>query len=186
MKKILVLITYFLGIDIVCDRFKKLVHLAHCHRLGRRYKTPFKFVSQGEGEVTIIGDKVKFFIGKTSHLKSNTYIECNGGVKIGEYFHTGRNLTILSSNHNYESATKIPYDNKDILAPVEIGDFVWAGLNVTILAGVKIGEGAILAAGSVITKDVPAMAMVGGVPAKILKYRDKDHFEKLKAEKAFY
>ena len=57
---------------------------------------------------------------------------------------------------------------------VEIGHDVWIGTNVTILPSVKIGNGAIIAAGAVVTKDIPDYAIVGGVPAKVLKYRFSD------------
>lgn len=53
--------------------------------------------------------------------------------------------------------------------PVVIGNGVWIGANVTILGGVNIGDGAVVAAGAVVTKDVPAKTLVGGVPAKVIK-----------------
>jgi acetyltransferase-like isoleucine patch superfamily enzyme len=186
VKKLLILIFAFTKIEFIFSKVIKLFEQVSAYSYSLKYNTPIKFVSQGEGGLTIFGDKKKFKMCKTSHLKSSTYIECSGGVTIGSYFHTGRNLTVISSNHNYEKATKIPYDEHDILNPVVIHDFVWCGLNVTILAGVNVGEGAILAAGSIVTKDVPAMAIVGGNPAKIIKYRDKEAFMKLKEEKQFY
>jgi acetyltransferase-like isoleucine patch superfamily enzyme len=60
--------------------------------------------------------------------------------------------------------------------PVEIGSDVWVGTRAIIVGGVKIGHGAVVAAGAVVTKDVPAYAIVGGVPAKILKYRFSEEF----------
>lgn len=143
------------------------------------------FVPQGAGGVWI-DHAENFKISSTSHLKSNTYIECSGGVQIGEYFHTGRGLTIFSSNHIYDNDNYIPYDNVSINKPVIIKDFVWIGSNVTIVPGVTIGEGAIVGAGAVITRDVPDYAVVGGNPAQIIKYRDIEKFQKLKAQKRFF
>ena len=69
---------------------------------------------------------------------------------------------------------------------VVIGNDVWIASNVLIVGGVKIGDGAIVGAGSVVVKDVPAYAIVGGNPAKIIKYRDIEQFKRLKEEKKFH
>lgn len=61
--------------------------------------------------------------------------------------------------------------NDIVTSPPEIGNDVWIGSNVTILRGVKIGDGAVIAAGAVVNKDVPSYAIVGGVPAKVIRYR---------------
>ena len=108
-----------------------------------------------------------------------------GRVKIGNYFHSGTQCMIISENHNYEGE-KIPYDNTFIYKNITIGDCVWLGNRVTIAGNITIGEGAIIAAGSVVVKDVPDCAIVGGNPAKVIKYRDKDHYYKLKKEKCFH
>lgn len=152
----------------------------------RRRGIKLNFVPQGGFDFEIMGDPSRFYIATTSHLKSGTYIEASGGVRIGEYFHPGRGLTVFSANHNYEDATHIPYDEVVLEQPVIIGDFVWCGANVTILPGVTIGEGAILAAGSIVTKDVPPLAVVGGNPARVIKYRQADQFNELKSRGRFY
>jgi chloramphenicol O-acetyltransferase type B len=142
------------------------------------------------GEGLFIGGEFKGF-GKNIHLghhvsfNDNVFMNGSGEVSIGNYFHTGINLTIISSNHNFENATSIPYDKVRINKPVTIKDFVWCGNNVTIIPGVTIGEGAIIAAGSVVVKDVPDCAIVGGNPAQIIRYRNKEEFYKLKEEKKF-
>ncbi len=103
-----------------------------------------------------------------------------GKVEIGNYFHTGHNLTIISSNHRYEGgAQAIPYDKVKIHKSVIIKDFVWLGDSVLILPGVTIGKGAVVAAGSVVVKDIPDYAIVGGNPAKVIKYRDIEAFQSL-------
>jgi acetyltransferase-like isoleucine patch superfamily enzyme len=143
------------------------------------------YVSQGGHELMVAGDLSKFEIHPTSQLKSDTFIEASGGVKIGRHFHVGRGLTIFSSSHDFRNSKKIPYDEVVILQPVEIGDFVWCGANVTILPGVVVGEGAIVGAAAVLTKDVPPLAIVGGNPANIIGERDRALFEKYKRENAF-
>ncbi len=156
----------------------------------RRYELrsgqAINFVNQGGYCLELLGDLKNFKIASTSHLKSDTLIECTGGVEIGEYFHTGKGLTIFSTNHNWNNPIKIPYDEVTLYEPVIINDFVWCGANVTIVPGVTIGEGAVVGSGAVVTKDVPACAVVGGNPAKILKYRDEELFYELKKQGKFY
>ena len=109
----------------------------------------------------------------------------SGMCKIGDYFHSGEQCLILTENHNYEG-TEIPYDSTYIPKNVIIGDFVWLGSRVTILPGTEIGEGAIIQAGSVVHGKIPPYAIAGGNPAVVFKYRDKEHFQKLKKEKKFH
>ena len=108
-----------------------------------------------------------------------------GELVIGRYFHSGIDCMIITSNHNY-NGNAIPYDETHICKTVRIGDCVWFGNRVTVVAGVTIGDGAIIAAGAVVTRDVPAYAIVGGNPAKVIKYRDKNHFEQLRNEGKFH
>lgn len=174
-----------LRLDVLVDKWRDALQRVRVTRLNQRLTAPLRFCPQGEGEVTLEGDVRKFSIHPTSHLKSNTFIECSGGVTIGRYFHVGRGLTIFSTNHNWESAERIPYDEKTISKPVVIQDFVWCGANVTIVPGVTVGEGAILGAGAVVTRDVPAGAMVGGNPAQVIKSRDLEQFRRLKEQGRF-
>ena len=92
---------------------------------------------------------------------------------------------IVSENHNYEG-NKLPYDETFVKKEINIGDNVWFGNRVLVVGNVTIGEGAIIAAGSVVVKDVPDLAIVGGNPAKVIKYRDSEHYNRLKSEKAFH
>lgn len=126
---------------------------------------------------TVIGDNCGF---------SGVEVNGKGNLKIGNNFRSGSELLFLTQNHNYENAKCLPYDNEYIYKDIEIEDCVWIGARVTILPGTKIGEGAIVQAGSVVHGNIPKLAIVGGNPAKIFKYRDSDHYEKLKSEGKFY
>lgn len=113
-------------------------------------------------------------------------IHGDGNVKIGKYLHSGVECLIITRNHNYDDGNAIPYDETYIRKDVEIGDFVWLGSRVMILPGSKIGEGAIIQGGSVVHGEIPAYAIAGGNPAKVFKYRNIEHFLKLKEEGKFY
>ena len=91
----------------------------------------------------------------------------------------------MTYNHNHKGAA-IPYDETYIVEDTVIGDNVWFGLNVIVLPGVTIGDGAIVQAGSVVTSDVPSLAIVGGHPARQFSTRDVDHYQTLKNLRKFY
>lgn len=105
-----------------------------------------------------------------------------GGVKIGNHFHSGTNVKIMLGSHNFDNDDMLPYGLGHTSKQVNIGDNVWIAQDVIISGNVNIGDGAIVAIGSVVVKDVPRCAIVGGNPAKVIKYRDIEHYEKLVAE----
>lgn len=124
------------------------------------------------------------YLGRNCHFNG---MQINGGgkVTIGDNFHSGPECMMITQIHNYEGK-KIPYDSTYILKDIVIGDNVWLGSRVIILGGVTIGEGAIIQAGSVVVSDIPKYAIAGGHPAKVFSNRNAEHYEKLKAEKAFH
>ena len=93
---------------------------------------------------------------------------------------------MISQNHNFNKGSKIPYDNTYILKNIVIEDNVWLGDRVIVLGGVRIGEGAIIQAGSVVVKDIPKYAIAGGHPAVVFAKRDIDHYKILKQKGAFH
>lgn len=114
-------------------------------------------------------------IGAHCLINHNNLIQAGkspaGSITIGNYVHTGTNVVMLGFNHGFYTRG-IPTKEQDYMdAPIVIGDDVWIGTGVVILAGVTIGKGAIIAAGAVVNKDVPAYTIVGGVPAKVIKER---------------
>ena len=120
------------------------------------------------------------------HCSSNGLtIRGSGSVRIDDYVHTGNDLLIITSNHNYKNATSLPYDDKHENKGVVIKRAVWIGDRVTILGGVTIGEGAIIQAGSVVVSDIPKFGIAGGNPAKVFKYRDEKHYINLANQDKF-
>lgn len=179
-------VAVFFRIDLLFDKIRKFFFLIKLKRYEIESNQKINFVRQGDYNLNILGNLKKFKIDHTSHLKSDTVVECSGGVEIGKYFHTGKGLTIFSANHNWKNSQKIPYDEKIILKRVIIEDFVWVGANVTIIPGVCIREGAIIAAGSVVTKNVEKYKIVGGNPAKVIGERNDEVFKRLKVQKQFF
>jgi acetyltransferase-like isoleucine patch superfamily enzyme len=115
------------------------------------------------GEGLIIGDNVG--------IAQNVFIQVRGFVNIGRDVIIGPNVSIFSENHIFDD-DKIPIRKQGVSRKgVTIGEGVWIGTRSIILDGVNVGTNSIIAAGSVVNKDVPDFAIVGGVPAKILKYR---------------
>lgn len=109
-----------------------------------------------------------------------------GGLVIGDNTIIGPRVTIHTVNHRYENATMLPYDNYSYLKPVVIGRNVWIGDHVLICPGSKIGEGAVVAMGSVVSGEIPRLAVVAGNPAKIIKYRDENRYEDLDKNEKYY
>ena len=109
-------------------------------------------------------------IGNNSGIGINARI--TGKTIIGENVMMGPNCVIMTRNHNFAS-TDIPMIKQGMGDEkiVEISDDVWIGERVIILPGVFVGRGSIIAAGAVVTKDVPDYSIVGGVPAKVIRYR---------------
>lgn len=130
----------------------------------------------------------KLSIGSNTWIGENLFAKCEGGLIIGNGVIISRGVEIWTANHNYDSEDlkSLPYDRRFILKPVNIGDNVWIGSRVTIIPGVSIGEGAVIGAGAVVTHDIPPLAVAGGNPAKVIKYRNQEVYEKLKSEKMIY
>ena len=104
-------------------------------------------------------------VGKNVFINACCKFQDQGGIRIGCDCLIGHNATLCTINHNLD-----PDHRGDMtFKPIVIEDKVWLGANVTILPGVTIGEGAIVAAGAVVTKDVAPRTVVGGVPAREIR-----------------
>ena len=111
-------------------------------------------------------------IGNYVDLAKDVIITTVGGVFIGDRTLIGYRTQILSANHTIPKIGEPFPVSGDSLAPIHIANDVWIGANCIITAGVTIGEGAVVAAGSVVTKDVLPNSIVGGVPAKLIRMRE--------------
>jgi len=125
------------------------------------------------------------FLGANVHF-NGLVVSGGGKVTIGDNFHSGPDCLFICQNHNFDTGAAIPYDNTYIYKDIEIGDNVWIGSRVIVLGGVKIGEGAIIQAGSCVVSDIPPYAIAGGHPAKVFSQRNIEHYERLKAEGKFH
>ena len=92
-----------------------------------------------------------------------------GPVTIGNHVNLAQGITVTALNHNFEDSEKRIDEQGVSTTPVTISDDVWIGANAVILPGVHIGQHCVVAAGAVVTKDVPGHSLVAGVPAKIIK-----------------
>ena len=110
-------------------------------------------------------------IGKKVTLNEWVYLSGYGGLKISDGCSIGHRVSIITSNHGLKREQKIK-DQPLSSEPVFLGKDVWVGANATILGGVKIGDGAVIAAGAVVTTDVEEYSVYGGVPAKKISSRE--------------
>jgi acetyltransferase-like isoleucine patch superfamily enzyme len=118
----------------------------------------YSCINNAVGDV-VIGDHTRIGI-------HNTII---GPVTIGSHVNLAQGITVTALNHNFDDTTKRIDEQGIATKPVVISDDVWIGANAVILPGVTIGRHVVVAAGAVVTKDVPDNTIVGGVPATIIK-----------------
>lgn len=105
-------------------------------------------------------------VGKNVFINGGCHFQDQGGITLGDDCLIGHNVVFATLNHFIEPSERASLRP----APIVLGKNVWVGSSSTILQGVTIGDNAIIAAGSVVTKDVPANTIVGGVPARLIRY----------------
>jgi len=158
---------------------KFLLLLSKTYRRGKMLLFRRLFMCVGKNFVFDPGD---FFSYQTISVGNDVYIgpgakfnASNSAITLGNKIMFGPGATIMGGDHNTSVIGSYMYDVKEKLPendlPVVIEDDVWIGACVTILKGVCIGEGSIIAAGAVVVKSIPSYSIAGGVPAKVIKAR---------------
>jgi acetyltransferase-like isoleucine patch superfamily enzyme len=122
------------------------------------------------GIISIKGTGIN--IGNGTGINARAYLAGQGGITIGNDVIIGPNVQIFSENHNFSDLDIKIKEQGFTKKPVTIGNNCWFGAGVTILGGVNIGDGCVIAAGSVVTKSIPSNSVVAGVPAKVIKSRE--------------
>ena len=123
-------------------------------------------------------------LGRYVQVGSNCRFYSDGGIEIGDHTQIAPGVIIYSLDHEIHGR-RLPYDENYLLKKVTIGRNVWIGADVKITPGVKIGEGAVIGMGTVVSKDVPPLSIIVGQPYRIIKKRDKKHYQRLCKEKRF-
>jgi bifunctional N-acetylglucosamine-1-phosphate-uridyltransferase/glucosamine-1-phosphate-acetyltransferase GlmU-like protein len=110
-------------------------------------------------------------MGDHSNIGAYSYIGCSGYIEIGSHVMLGPRVNLLAERHAADR-TDVPMKSQGVLRSfIRIEDDCWIGANATILAGVTVGHGSIVAAGAVVTRDVPPFSVAAGVPARVVKTR---------------
>jgi putative colanic acid biosynthesis acetyltransferase WcaF len=127
------------------------------------------------GESSSIHWRARFFcpeglvVGANSTLGNDAFFDGRSGITIGSCVNIAAEVRIYTREHDIDD----PYF-REIGGPVVIEDYAYIGTRVTILPGVRVGRGAVVASGAVVTRDVPPFMLVGGVPAKVIRERSHD------------
>lgn len=120
--------------------------------------------------IKIVSEESKIIIGKETFIGFNSELNIMGNLIIGKQVLIGPGCLIVDHNHSHAQGSSIASQGCEY-RPIQIEDDVWIGAKSVILPGVTLKKGAIIAAGSVVTKDVESMTIVAGVPAKLINKR---------------
>jgi maltose O-acetyltransferase len=159
--------------------------------IWKKYRS-FRLASVGSGCVYqslsstfLSADKIS--MEANVNIGPGVLLDAAGGILLGEGTILAPEVKVFSRSHNFDDDLQaLPFDNVVLVAPVRIGRYVWIGTRAIVLPGVTIGEGAVVGAGAVVSKDVPSCAVVVGNPARVVRFRDRDQFEKLAKESSSF
>lgn len=158
----------------IISRLKQIDELAVLYRYFKRFIIKYIYGLKKVHSTFNIGGKCKiskdFTAAEYSYVGNNCLIY--PGVSIGRYTMLAQNVQIIGSDHNFNKVgVPSTFAGRPKLQKTNIGRDVWIGANAIVMTGVSIGDGSIIAAGSIVTKDIESFAIVGGIPAKFIKKR---------------
>ena len=110
-------------------------------------------------------------VGNNSNIGPYCYVGCSGGIRIGNNVMMAPRCSLFAENHNFDDMSQTLKAQGIKRAPIDIEDDCWIASHSVILAGVTIGRGSVVAAGSVVTKSMPPYSIIAGVPARVIKSR---------------
>ena len=142
------------------------------HRSVRMDTPPYRKFSLGKYSVVESYSCINNAVGDViigNHTRIGLHNTIIGPVEIGNNVNLAQGITVTALNHNFSNHNTRIDEQGVSTNPVTIGDDIWIGANAVILPGVNIGNHSVVAAGAVVTKDVPAHSLVAGVPAKVIK-----------------
>lgn len=135
----------------------------------------YKLLGANIGKNSVINRRAELLFPKGLDISDNVaigwfvHMDARAGIKVGKNTNISSYTKFITGSHNIDNP-----EFKAEFKPINIGEYVWIGTGATVLQGVTIGNGAIIAAGAVVTKDVQPFTIVGGVPAKEIRKRNKN------------
>lgn len=120
-------------------------------------------------------------IGNNSHINRGCFLDARGTIKIGNSVSISHNVSLITGSHMINSN-----DFQYTANSIEIDDFCFIGANATLLGGIKIGKGAIICAGAIVTKDIAPFSIVAGVPAKVIGKREEKEYKYICNPNSFF
>jgi maltose O-acetyltransferase len=154
--------------------FLRLLPDGTCYRVRARIPRAWGLnVGNGTlfaGTPVIAGDvdpRTRLTIGELCFVNYPVHFDINGRISIGDHVYIGHHVVIVTTGHSIGG--RIQRAGELLCKPVSIDSGAWIGAGATLLPGVKVGAGSIVAAGSVVTRDVPEDTLVAGVPARVIK-----------------
>ncbi len=174
----------------LADKIGQLIRarwqLRSCNSVGLRVRVIGRVIIENYGTLSI-GERTRFrasqipvelatgpegelIIGDRTYINNGVSIGASCSVTIGQNVAIGPLCLIMDSDYHDLNDHSLPGKS----APVKIGDNVWLGARATVLKGVTIGDGAVVAAGALVTRDVPSRTVVAGVPARVIKHLDAE------------